>query len=238
MTRPVATTRRDNGGDAPIAGAAQPMPEAASRRSLARVQAVPWLLFILSLALCAWLAWRAFGPEDHGDPLGTSLVAFEKQNRLTVFSAQLSPVVSSEDSRFFGAVRSRQIAVIPARVDYTLDLSLMNANRMGWDEQTRTLSVQLPPISVGRPNLDEGGAQYLREGIWISRDAQDSLTRDNTKLAERQALEQAASPVLMGLARNAAKDAIRQNLAIPLEVAGFGDVTVSVRFDGESIPQR
>ena len=205
---------------------------------LARIQALPWLLFILALALSAWLAWRAFGPEDNGDPLATSLVAFEKQNRLTVFSAQLSPVVSSEDSRLFGAIRSRQVAVIPARVDYTLDLSDMDRNRMRWDEATSTLDVQLPPLRVGRPNLDEGRAQYLREGIWISRDAQDNLTRQNTRLAEQQAVEQAANPVLMSLARSAAKAAIRQNLAIPLEVAGFGEVTVNVRFDGETTPAR
>ena len=207
-------------------------------RPLERVQMTPWLLFIAMLALAAWLAWRAFGPEDHGDPLATSLVAFEKQNRLTVFSAQLSPVVSSEDSRLFGAIRSRQVAVIPARVDYTLDLSQMDRSRLRWSEETSTLDVQLPPLRVGRPNLDEGRAQYLREGIWISRDAQDSLTRQNTRLAEQQAVEQAANPVLMGLARSAAKDAIRQNLAIPLEVAGFGEVTVNVRFDGEAAPTR
>lgn len=207
-------------------------------RPLARVQALPWLLFIVALALAAWFAWRAFGPEDNGDPLATSLVAFEKQNRLTVFSAQLSPVVSSEDSRLFGTIRNRQVAVIPARVDYTLDLSQMDRNRMRWDEQTNTLDVQLPPLRVGKPNLDEGRAQYLREGIWFSRDAQDQLTRQNTRLAEQQAVEQAANPVLMSLARSAAKDAIRQNLAIPLEVAGFGEVTVNVRFDGEAVPAR
>lgn len=207
-------------------------------RPLARVQMVPWLLFILALALAAWLGWRAFGPEDNGDPLATSLVAFEKQNRLTVFSAQLSPVVASEDSRLMGLVQSRQIAVIPARVDYTLDLSRMDRSRLRWDEATSTLDVQLPALTVGRPNLDEGRAQYLREGLWISRDAQDSLTRQNTRLAEQQAQEQAANPVLMGLARSAAKDAIRQNLAIPLEVAGFGQVTVNVRFDGEALPAR
>lgn len=207
-------------------------------RPLARVQALPWLLFVLTLALAAWFAWQAFGPEDNGDPLATSLVAFEKQNRLTVFSAQLSPVVSSQDSRLFGAIRSRQVAVIPARVDYTLDLSQMDRERLRWDERTQTLDVQLPPLRVGRPNLDEGRAQYLREGIWISRDAQDNLTRQNTRLAEQQAVEQAANPVLMGLARSAAKDAIRQNLAIPLEVAGFGEVTVNVRFDGEAVPSR
>ncbi len=207
-------------------------------RPLARLQAVPWLLFILMLAVSAWLAWRVFGPQDYGDPLATSLVAFEKQNRLTVFSAQLSPVVASQDSRYLGLVQSRQVAVIPARVDYTLDLSQMDQGRLRWDEGTRTLAVQLPPLQVGRPNLDEGRAQYLREGIWISRDAQDKLTRDNTRLAEQQAQEQAANPVLMGLARAAAKDAIRQNLAIPLQVAGFGKVNVNVRFDGEAVPAR
>lgn len=207
-------------------------------RPLARVQALPWLLLIVTLALAAWLAWRAFGPADNGDPLATSLVAFEKQNRLTVFSAQLSPVVASEDSRFLGMVKSKQVAVIPARVDYTLDLSRMDRSRLRWDEGSKTLAVQLPALTVGRPNLDEGRAQYLREGIWISREAQDKLTRANTRLAEQQAQEQAANPVLMGLARSAAKDAIRQNLAIPLEVAGYGDVTVNVRFDGEAVPVR
>lgn len=213
-------------------------PAPTRERPLARVQALPWLLFIVALALAVWFGWRAFGPQDHGDPLATSLVAFEKQNRLTVFSAQLSPVVSSEDSRLFGAIRSRQVAVIPARVDYTLDLSQMDASRLRWDEATSTLDVQLPPLRVSRPNLDEGRAQYLREGIWITRDAQDNLTRQNTRLAEQQAVEQAANPVLLSLARSAAKDAIRQNLAIPLEVAGFGRVTVNVRFDGEAVPAR
>ena len=213
-------------------------PRIGRERPLARVQALPWLLFIVTLALAAWLAWRAFGPEDYGDPLATSLVAFEKQNRLTVFSAQLSPVVSSEDSRLFGALKTRQVAVIPARVDYTLDLSAMDRSRLKWDETTNTLDVQLPGLTVGRPNLDEGRAQYLREGVLFTRDAQDELTRNNTRLAEQQAQQQAANPVLMGLARSAAKDAIRQNLAIPLEVAGFGEVTVNVRFDGEDIPAR
>ena len=98
--------------------------------------------------------------------------------------------------------------------------------------------MQLPPLQVGTPNLDEGRAQYLREGLVITREAQDHLTRANTLLAEQQAQAQAANPVLMGLARSAAKDAIRQNLAIPLQVAGYGKVNVQVRFDGEPLPTR
>ncbi len=209
------------------------LPPARRSDNLAWVQRVPWLLVILLMAAAAWLAWEAFGPEDIGDPLATSLVAFEEQNELVVFSAQLSPVVAAEDSRLFGILESRQVAIIPARVDYRLDLGAVTRERLRWDEETQTLDVRLPQIKVSRPNLDEGRAQYLREGIWITREAQDELTRDNTRLAERQAVEQARNPVLMNLARQAAVTAVQQNLAIPLEVAGFGEVEVNVHFDGE-----
>jgi hypothetical protein len=207
-----------------------------SQASLARVQALPWLLFIVVLALAVWFAWKAFGPEDLGDPLATSLTALEKQNKLTVFSAQLSPVVASEDSRLFGAIKSRQVAVIPARVDYTIDLSKMDRGRLAWNAETQTMDVQLPALIVGKPNLDEARAQYLREGIWITNTGQDRLTRNNSRLAAQQAVPQAANPVRVGLARTAAREAIAQNLAIPLQVAGYGDVKVNVRFDGEASP--
>jgi hypothetical protein len=197
---------------------------------------LPWLLFAGTLALAVWALWRAFGPQDLGDPLATSLVAFEKQNRLTVFSAELAPVVASDDERLLGLLKSRQIAVIPARVDYTLDLSKVTRERLSWSDADGELTVTLPALTVSRPNLDEARAQYLREGVWITTTAQDKLTRDNTRLAEQQAVQQAANPVLFDLARNAAREAVRQNLAIPLQVAGYGEVKVSVRFDGEPAP--
>lgn len=194
-----------------------------------RLALLPWLLAAVALALAAWAWW----PAQKRDVLSVSLVAFQKQNRLTVFSAQLSPVVAADEEQLFGMLKSRQVAVIPARVDYTLDLSQVNRDRLAWDDKTHRLSVRLPPLQLSRPDLDEGHAQYLREGVWISRTTQDKLTHENTEAAERAAGQQAANPLLMNLARSAAKDAVRQNLAIPLQVAGFGDVTVDVAFDGE-----
>ena len=198
-----------------------------------RGRILPWVLAAGSLALACWALWRAFLAAPDGDPLAASLAAFERQNRLTVFSAQVSPVVASDDERMFGMLKSRQVAVIPARIDYTLDLHAVKRADMAWDADAQRLSVVLPPLGLSRPNLDEARAQYLREGVWITRDAQDALTRENTETAERLALEQARNPVLMQLANDAAKAAVRQNLIIPLQVAGYGDVTVTVRFAGE-----
>ncbi len=199
------------------------------RRGAALAPALPWALFAAALALAVWALW----PGAKGDPLGATLTAFEKQNRLTVFSAQLSPVVAADEEALFGMLTTKQVAVIPARVDYMLDLSAVSRERLGWDANAQRLDVRLPPLVLSRPNLDEGRAQYLREGVWISRTTQDKLTRENTKLAEKLAADQATNPVLLNLAASAAKDAIRQNLSIPLQVAGFGDVVVAVRFDGE-----
>ena len=208
-------------------------PASSTRQNLARIQPLPWILFIAVLAIAIWLGTRAFGSQDIGNPVAATLSAFEKQNSLTVFSAELAPVVSAEDSRLLGLVQSRQVAVIRARVDYRLDLSNMDASRLTWDEAKQVLTVRLPPLKASKPNLDEARAQYLREGVWITRDAQASLSRKNTQAAEKLALEQAVNPVLMGLARSAAKDAIRQNLSIPLQAAGHKNATIEVLLDGE-----
>ncbi len=211
----------------------RPAAAAVAPRRNVRVAALPWLLFLAAAGFAGWLAWQLWWPEPIGDPLATSLVAFDKQDRLTVFSAELAPVVASDDSRLFGLVTSKQVAVIPARVEYAINLGKVGRERMRWDAASKTLTVRLPALEVTRPNLDEARAQYLREGVWITRAAQDKLTRDNTKLAERLAVEQAANPVLLGLARAAAKDAVRQNLSIPLQVAGYRGVKVVIAIDGE-----
>jgi hypothetical protein len=198
-----------------------------------RLEALPWLLVGALLMLTAWLGWRAWSAEDRGDPVATSLAALARHNRLTVFSAELSPVVAASDVRGYGMLKSRQVALIPARVDYTVDLSQMTREQLVWDAETQQLTVTMPPLTISSPNLDEARAQYLREGVWITADAQTKLTRDNTLLAAQQAAQQARNPVLLGLARDAARAAVGQNLALPLEAAGYGGMTVQVHFTDE-----
>ena len=207
-------------------------PDAANLKRARPLITLPAIAGIGLLGLGGWYALETLSP-DHGDPVAASLLAFEKQDRLTVFSAQLAPVVSADDVRAFGILTSRQVAVIPARIDYTLDLSQMNAARMNWDAASGRLDVTLPPLQLSKPNLDEAHAQYLREGVFITGAAQAKLTRDNTLTAERLAADQARNPVLLGLAKDAARSVMQQNLAIPLQVAGYDTVTVTVRFDGE-----
>ena len=219
---------------------AQELHEGRTRqRPLARTQAVPWLIVILLLAATAWLGWRAFFYQQEGDPVASAMLAFEKQNSLTVFSSRFEVVAESVDRRGvlnIDLLESRQASVIPATVEYRLDLSRMDRDRFEWDEASETLGVVLPALKISRPNLDEGAAKTFTEGTYVSRDASTDLARNNSQQAERKAAAFAKNPQVLAMARNAAKEAVRQNLAIPLQVAGYGDVTVEVRFDGEAPP--
>jgi len=211
-------------------------PEIQQDRPLARVQAVPWLIVIVLLAAVAWLGWRAFFYQEEGDPVGSAMLAFEKQNSLTVFSSRFEVVAESVDRRGvlnIDLLESRQAAIIPATVEYRLDLSTMDRDRFAWDAGSETLSVVLPALRISRPNLDEAAQTTFTEGTYVTRDASTDLARNNSQQAERKAAAFAKNPEVLALARQAAKDAVRQNLTIPLQMAGYGDVTVNVRFDGE-----
>lgn len=207
--------------------------------NLARVQAVPWLIVIVLLAATAWLGWRAFFYQEEGDPVGSAMLAFEKQNSLTVFSSRFEVVAESVDNRGvlgIDLLESRQAAIIPAMVEYRLDLSSVDRDRFVWNADAETLDVTLPTLKISKPNLDEAKSKVYTEGTYVTRNASTDLSRNNSVQAERKAAAFAKNPEVLALARAAAKDAIRQNLAIPLSVAGYGDVTVNVRFDGEKAP--
>ena len=217
----------------------QPRVERRRDVALARIQAVRWLIVVLLLAAVAWLGWRAFFYEEEGDIVGSAMLAFEKQNALTVFSSRFEVVAESTSTPSVGPIdigplESRQAMIVPATVEYRLDLSAMDRGDFAWNPETETLDVVLPPLRITRPNLDEAGARYFTQGLYVSRDTSVSLSRNNSRQAETRAAEFAKNPQILALARNAAKGAIRQNLAIPLEVAGYGEVTVNVRFQGEA----
>jgi hypothetical protein len=207
-------------------------------RPLTRMQATPWLLVIVLLAAAAWLGWRAFLYNEEGDPVGSAMLAFEKQNSLNVFSSRFEVVAESQNAQGVLGVdllKSRQATIIPAHVTYRLDVGSMDRDAFAWDPASETLTVVLPPLRISRPNLDEAQARVFTEGNWVTAGAQRDLSKNNSLQAERKAAAFAKNPQVLSMARNAAKQAIRQNLAIPLQVAGYEDAKVSVRFDGEKM---
>lgn len=197
---------------------------------------LPWAIALILIALVGVLGWKAFFSHSESDPAALAEMTFEKQNSLVVLNSRFYVVAESSDARGvlgIDVLKSQQVAIMPAMVDYRIDLAKLGRDRLNWNKETQTLSVRLPQLRISTPNVDESKARVFTDGVWVTAEAQDDLRRNNSAQAERKAVEFAKDPQILALAQQAGKEAIRQNLAIPLEVAGFRDVTVNVRFDGE-----
>lgn len=194
-----------------------------------------WLKLLIGavVAIGAILLWQQFERKRQQDSaLGAMVSAFQKQNSLSVFRAQVPVFVRSSEPGWLWLTRE-QFGVVPATVEYRLDLSRLSDRDFRWDAERRVMSVTVPPVIVGEPTLDARRAQLVNRGILMSSDAALSLMRKNMGVARSKALAEARNPQMMELARAAAREMMTRNIEMPLRAAGFEEASVSVRFADE-----
>ena len=194
-----------------------------------------WLIVPL-LLLGGWLYWSYSAAQQEREQRladdGFTLVrvlssTFTNASQLKVGEVSGMFQITTRDAGWGGIFPSSQRVRVPFNVDYQMDVSQLDADDYRWDPNSRTLVVRLPPLEVAAPNIDESRIQVLdRDGIWISRGAQEQLNRRLTQGAIDQAQKEAANPQRRASAEANAKRVVSQMLQTPLAAAGLGDVEV------------
>lgn len=202
----------------------------------ARGETILMLLVAVSLAAAGYFGWRAFFYKEEGDPVASAAGSFERRNDLIVmtYRFQVPTEALIAGPAGISLFERRQFMIIPAQIDYRLELSKITESNMSWDKEQQVFTVTLPPLRVSKPNLDEAKARVFTDGVWVSRDDAESLARKNSQIAERKAIEYAKDKEILGLARAGAREAVRENLGAVLRVTGYADAKIEVRFKGES----
>jgi len=190
------------------------------------------IALVAALLIGALLLWRHMQEQRKREAtLGAMVSAFQEQNKLSVFRAQVpSFVTSRHDGWIFDAEQS---GVIPASVEYHLDLSKLTEQNFEWDRDRSVMTVTMPPLVISEPVLDMQRAKLVNRGILVSGNVGVDLVKQNAGVAKRQAYAEAQNPQMMALARDAARKAMTQNISVPLQAAGFNDVKVVARFPEE-----
>ena len=203
------------------------------------------LLVLLALAIAGLFLWNRAVERQRAEELAQAQglvrvlsATFRKQNALKVGAVEGAFDVTSIDPGRFPILKSAQKVKLPYSVDYTIDLSGLDADHYRWDKDSRTLVVEAPDVTVGRPNIDEARRQTLAtQGLFVTRGAADNLSRRAAVQANRAARVEAAKAVHLDKARANARAVIADMLETPLELAGMGEVTVVVRLPQDA-PRR
>ena len=174
-------------------------------------------LVIAFLLLCAgllgYLVWsnyteRYIVTEEEDGSAITRLISARMSGTSQLKVAELSGTVqaNAEDVRGFGLLKSNQIVKMPYSVGYYVDLSRIGPDDLEWVEDSRTLIVNAPDISVEKANVDESRRSLVRtDGLIVTRQAAEQLSQRTSAGAQNKVAREAQSPQRMAQARELGK---------------------------------
>jgi hypothetical protein len=197
------------------------------------------LLLLLVAALLGYLVWTQVAARREAEnKLGldaSRIVSVQFTDRAEVKVGELTGQVTARgtDKGFMGILSSETVAVLPFAVDYHIDVSGLGAGAYRWDQESKTLTIDVPDVIAGKPNIDEAKARVQQKGVFISRRAAQDLTRQVSQRAEARSAQEAQRPEHLNKARENARAVLTNMAQGPLTAAGIDDVRVAVRFPWE-----
>lgn len=203
------------------------------------------LSIVGAVAILAGLLGWAAGPErrlegciaiglcERTDVIGSMLVSVQRQQKLLVLTARLVQPVTSERETTLGPITvatTRQTAILPATVNYVVELSRLSAADLQWNAETQLLTVKRPAVEALPASIEWGRAQTYQDNGWqtVLTDVSANLKRDNEAKAPGQFAAQARANDLVAMADHAADQALQTMFRLPLVAAGYPDAKVVV----------
>ena len=173
--------------------------------------------------------------DESGDAVAQIVaVAFRGESALKVARISGTLQTVAQDTRGFGLLSSDRVMKAPFSVEYFVDVSRLSRRDIRWDAATATLTLDVPQVTIGAPNIDEAHATLVStRGLFVTRGAGEALAHAASVKAEALAQREAARPQFLAAAREHARADLAALLSAPLAAAGTPAATVRVRFPDE-----
>lgn len=203
------------------------------------IAVVSLIAMIAALGLAGMLYTRKsigdlFWPEDKiVKTARITLQRVERDNSLVTTRAYVQAIVRQRDEAWYG--NAEIIRIVPATINYAVNLNEIDSGKLEYDEQRRVLRVLLPEVKILSIDPDLAKAEIIRSIDFLR---SESLTgnqlEDTTEKMIRPEIEKMGqSPEIMKMARDQAIISVRQLLETALGSVGQ-PVAVQPYFRGDS----
>ena len=200
--------------------------------------AVAVLAAVAVVAVLVWQQRRVDRAEAEAGLASARVLSAVFQRTSALQVARLSGEVQAkaEAKSGYGWFDNRQTTRAPYSVTYTVDLTRLGPSDYRWNSEARTMTVDIPEVTVSAPNVDMAKARVDQTGVYISRSAGQEMQRVAAGRLAASANDKARDPDNLAKARESARASIANLVRGPLAAAGHGDVRVVVRLPGEAKP--
>lgn len=163
--------------------------------------------------------------------LSATVESLRAENKLVVWSYQGTVKVRARDTDWW-VFESEQTLIVPASVDYRLNLNELTLADVEYDESAKRVRVELPSLKLSDVAFYPEQATTINGGVLTYSDEKvQGLNKRAYRAARKAVVAQAQQRAMVDVAKRQAKENIEEYFAIPLRIAGHPDVKVVATFD-------
>ena len=167
---------------------------------------------------------------DTSKVLATTVESLRGENKMLVFAYKGTARVSVKRTKFWVLEASQEL-IVPAVVNYYVDLSKLSLADVTFDEKAKLVRVKVPRIIMGDIAFQPEQATTRNGGVLTYSQAQvDELLRRNYSSARRAMTAQAQGRGFIEAAQGQAIRNVESYFEIPLRIVGQPDVKVAATF--------
>jgi hypothetical protein len=162
--------------------------------------------------------------------LATTVESLREENRLLVYSYKGTAKVEA-GRKWLWLFQGHQQLIVPAVVNYYLDLSDLTLADVSFNEKAQIVTVRLPRVTLGDIAFQPENATTINGGVLTyGEQTVEALRKLNYASARRAMVAQAQQPGLLNAARKQAVANVQSYFEIPLRIAGQPNVKVVATF--------
>lgn len=171
-----------------------------------------------------------FGKET-SQILSATVNSLKAENKLIVYQYSGETRVSIKRTELGGMLTGTQELIVPATVEYVLELGDLGPQNLRFDRASNTVHVKLPPLMIGKVAFRPERARHLNGGLLtLSPQVTEELSKANYALARKAFIQQARGSSIVDVAKLQARQNVAAYFTIPLRAVGETDIKVNTYF--------
>lgn len=171
-----------------------------------------------------------FLQTDTKKVLSATVESLRAENKMLVLTYKGTAHVRIDRTKWWIFGGSQEL-IVPAVVNYYIDLSKLTLANVTFDEKAKLVRVKLPPVTMGDIAFQPEQATTINGGLLTySQDEVEALQKANYASARRAMTAQAQGATLVETARRQAIANVTSNFEVPLRIVGQPDVKVAATF--------